>query len=465
MMDTNIKKLPAPILHTLPPVEGKAGLELLKKFRAQLGKTVWGADTPDTMIGPVQSDLGSLREFESSVQYLYTALLKILLIEQQITRSQMRHNRISELLGFVRRLNTWPVMNEGKQVDIAELLENNPTRFLFGRPDVVLGADGPKVVETNFDTGIGGYLRPDDIWKIAADVFPMSDNTLMFGSPLDGFARYYSEFAGDDAVDFHWIMKNTPKIRRELDIVIQNLNSRQDKVFHQVHYTGDTIPAFRNNRRHYLHRACSIYTVKSELDKFTAMLQTLVPLTQGETAPLYLSVLDSKLMLAWISDPELRPGNLSRAERDAVDALIPWTRVLAFLSAQDLAEVRTNREEFVIKKTDSFQARDVHLGWNTTQTEWEDLIRQLKDRPAWDGTATDIWIVQRRVRPRPHELFEYTDQGTLPRSTGVSCCPYMMGGKLRGLESWVTPFSPDFSMIHKMQFVPHFVSINGGLTG
>ncbi|MFZ6875469.1 hypothetical protein ACO0LF_25670 [Undibacterium sp. Di27W] len=456
-MDSKVTHLPAPQLRTLPAIEGKAAQDLLRDFRAQLGKTVWGTQTPDTLLGPVESALPSLLEFETDLQTLYRALLKVLVLEREISHADAQAHRMSDLMAHVRRFNHWPVMNEGILPSPEILLAEDATKFMFGRPDIVLSAEGPKVVETNFDTGIGGYLRPDDIWKIAAQLFILDDETLAFGSPLDGFAKYFSEVADKDAVDFHWIMKDKPEIRQEMDVALQRLNSKQDNVFHRMQYTGEVVPSLRKGRKHVRHRACSIYTVKTALEQFTSMLQALLPATQAETVPLALSVLDSKLMLAWISDPAYRPGNLSDAEIRAVDRLIPWTRVLAFLSGGELAEVRNNREEFVIKKTDSFQARDVHLGWNTTHADWNDLITELSARAAWDGSATDIWIVQRRVRPRAQALIEYTDQGVIERSTGVSCCPYMMGGKLRGLETWVTPFNPDFSMIHKMQFVPHFI--------
>jgi hypothetical protein len=32
-----------------------------------------------------------------------------------------------------------------------------------------------------------------------------------------------------------------------------------------------------------------------------------------------------------------------------------------------------------------------------------------------------------------------------------------MGGRLRGLETWVTPTTPDMKMIRHMQFVAHFI--------
>jgi hypothetical protein len=32
-----------------------------------------------------------------------------------------------------------------------------------------------------------------------------------------------------------------------------------------------------------------------------------------------------------------------------------------------------------------------------------------------------------------------------------------MGGRLRGLETWITPAIPELSMLSRMQFVPHFI--------
>ncbi|NTX16045.1 hypothetical protein HUA76_35270 [Myxococcus sp. CA056] len=37
---------------------------------------------------------------------------------------------------------------------------------------------------------------------------------------------------------------------------------------------------------------------------------------------------------------------------------------------------------------------------------------------------------------KPH----FSDAGTVERRSGLSCCPYLMGGRLRGLEAWVAHF-------------------------
>jgi hypothetical protein len=158
----------------------------------------------------------------------------------------------------------------------------------------------------------------------------------------------------------------------------------------------------------------------------------------------------SKLFLAWLSDPDARPASLTGPQRAAVEALVPWTRVLGALGRAALTRVLAQPAEYVLKKADSYQATEVHLGWNVPAGRWQHLTETCLADP-------QPWIVQRRVRPKLYRLAEYTDDGVRIRETGLACCPYLMGGRLRGLETWITPPQPDLSMITRMQFVPHFL--------
>ncbi len=452
--------LRAPQLHSLPALSPAAAQTTLSAYRQRLAQTSWAGQTADTLFGPVWTDYAELQEFERSLTALYTAMLKILLQEQQIRHGQHARHALAELFALVRRGNHWPLLGSGTELPLSKMLANDTAQYLYGRPDIVLGEDGPKVVETNFDTGIGGFLRPDDIWQIAAAIFDLPADLLSYGSPLTGFAAYFRQRCGETASAIHWIMKDKPEIRQELEPALARIQAASPAhLRHYLHYAGQPLAAasFDAASQHYLHRACSIYTVNSDAAAFGELLQQLWPKTQQETIPLALSLLDSKLLLAWLSDPRYRPDNLTLEEFSAIEDLIPWTRVLALLDSQQMTRVLAQQSDYVIKKTDSFQARDVHLGWTKSASEWQSLVSELRHRPSWDGHSTDIWIVQKRVRARPQRLIEYTDQGVQNRQIGASCCPYILGGKIRGLETWITPLNPDLSMIHKMQFIPHFI--------
>lgn len=451
--------LRAPHLHSLPPLNASAAQACLKAYRQRLAQSTWGRQTPATLFAPVWSEAAEIHEFERSLNALHRALLKVLLQEQQIRQGQRPRHALAELFEFVRRCNNWPVLGLGAELPLSQMLANNPAQYLYGRPDIVLSEDGPKLVETNFDTGIGGFLGPDEIWHIAAELFDLAPELLSWGSPLQGFAAYFTQRCGEQPSVIHWIMKDMPEIRQELEPALARLQAASaPHIRHALHYAGRALAAsFEPAAQHYLHRACSVYTVQSEVAAFTDLLQQLWPKTQQETVPVALSLLNSKLLLAWLSDPRYRPDNLSLEEFSAIEDLLPWTRVLALLDAQQVTRILAQQSDYVIKKSDSFEARDVHLGWTKSANEWQQLVSELRHRPGWDGLSSDIWIVQKRVRARPQRLIEYTDQGVQLRQTGVSCGPYILGGKIRGLESWITALNPDLSMLHTRQLIPHYI--------
>lgn len=431
--------------------------ELLAAYRARLRRTPWGHETPDTLLSPVHTPEPSVRRFESAVLTLFRAHLKVLHAIEVGGPHEGAAAEYARLEKVVRAyyLN-WPVLGSGEPLDPDALLTDEAVDLLVGRPDVVLGEDGPKVVETNLDTAAAGHERPDDLWTIAAELFEPSADHLTTGRPLFGLRDYFLELAGDTPHHVYWIMKNDPVTRRELAPTFQLLNEDTTTVRHSIHYAGEP-PELDTDRPSYLHRACSIFTVNRDRTRFAGLLDRLAPRVRGCTVPLGLSRLASKLFLAWLSDPHARPATLTSQEHRTVDAMVPWTRVLSLLGNDELNQVRRDRGEFVLKKADSHQARDVHFGCDVSGEEWAALLdRHREQLPETDG-APNIWIVQQRVRPREYELTEYTDTGIEYRRTGLSCCPYLMGGRLRGLETWVLPTTPNLEMIKRMHFVPHYI--------
>jgi hypothetical protein len=454
MLSTEQDNCLDPVLHALPTA--REPMVLLQRFRQRLRDTVWGHETPDTLMGPVWSSASSVTRFEARLRALYRAHLKVLHAELTGAAAHGEARRYAELLHVVRRVRNWPVLRHGYPLSPEQLLSADTQRWLFGRPDIVLGERGPMVVETNFDTGIGGYERPDDMWMIAAELFRPAADLVSIGRPMEGFARYFAELADEEPCDVRWIMKDDDQARRELTPLLAYFNQYTARVRHSIHYAGEAVPP-ESDRPAYLHRACSIYSVNRDRDRFSALLQALWPGVRDCTVPVWLSVLESKLFIAWLSDPAARPASLSADESAAVETLLPWTRVLHLLNEDALEQVLREHEHYILKKSDSYQAKEVHFGCNMSADAWQRLLGEKRAQPTWLDDGPNIWIVQRRVRPRAYDLIEYTDAGPVPKRTGISCCPYLLGGRLRGLETWVMPFTPDLSMIHRMQFVPHFV--------
>ncbi|HEY0697407.1 MAG TPA: hypothetical protein VGD43_06315, partial [Micromonospora sp.] len=316
---------------------------------------------------------------------------------------------------------------------------------------VIMSRDGPRVVETNFDTAAAGHERPDDLWRIAAELFQPGPDHLAEGRPLAGLRDWFVELCDGRPRHFHWMMKDDPATRRELAPVLDFLNRDAGPARHSIHYAGDDPSGvFPDDRPGMLHRACSIFTVNRDRERFAALLHRIGTIAPECTVPSTLSVLSSKLFLAWLSDPAAWPAGLTPAQADAVDRLVPWTRAVPLLAPDELDRIRDHPGRYVLKKADSHQGVDVHFGWDVPAGRWSGLLAECRADPM-------TWVVQERVRPRPYELTEYTDAGVVTRRTGLSCCPYLIGGRLRGLETWLVPARPNRSMLTRMHFVPHFV--------
>ena len=130
---------------------------------------------------------------------------------------------------------------------------------------------------------------------------------------------------------------------------------------------------------------------------------------------------------------------LSEEENRFVEATVPFT---AFLSAGevDLGQVKAQKDRWVIKPSDLFDATDVYLGCMQSQEEWDRLV----DRYA-DGAAGVPFLVQEFVTPFKTEVLP-PDAGILsesaqeaeqvhPRMWNNLSGLYLYNGKFQGVFS------------------------------
>ncbi len=124
----------------------------------------------------------------------------------------------------------------------------------------------------------------------------------------------------------------------------------------------------------------------------------------------------------------------SDAERAAIAAHVPWTRVVADAEMvkngrrQSLVRLAEDeRESLVLKPNDEYGGTGVTLGWETTPPEWRaQLNGALKDPP---GT----WVIQERI-PVRREIFPMFDQDgdVAMRDMLVDFAPYLFRGRMAG---------------------------------
>ena len=117
--------------------------------------------------------------------------------------------------------------------------------------------------------------------------------------------------------------------------------------------------------------------------------------------PFRCKLLHKKASLAVLSD-ERNVGLFSGDERQAIDAHIPWTRVVAERKTRhedrqvDLVPfIIDQRERLVLKPNDAYGGAGIVLGWEVDGPTWEQAVRVA---------LTEPFVVQERV-PIPSEPF------------------------------------------------------------
>ena len=110
--------------------------------------------------------------------------------------------------------------------------------------------------------------------------------------------------------------------------------------------------------------------------------------------PFRCKILHKKASLAVLSD-EANRGLFSADERHAIDAYIPWTRMVreqrtVYWSQEiDLLPfLSDHKDEFVLKPNDEYGGKGIVLGWQVSQSEWDAALRAALKEPS---------IVQSRV--------------------------------------------------------------------
>ena len=125
--------------------------------------------------------------------------------------------------------------------------------------------------------------------------------------------------------------------------------------------------------------------------------------------PFSCKLLHKKASLAVASD-ERNAHLLTAAERQAVKAHIPWTRIVEERSTIDpagnpidlLPWASANREGLVLKPNDEYGGKGVLIGWETEQPEWDAALAAAATEPA---------VVQERVQIAYEEFPAMTANG------------------------------------------------------
>jgi hypothetical protein len=140
----------------------------------------------------------------------------------------------------------------------------------------------------------------------------------------------------------------------------------------------------------------------------------------------------TKLIMALLSDEDgPAAGLLDAEERTAVQAHVPWTRIVrgGVTRYQDqqvplLTFAQRNRERLVLKPNDDYGGQGVLLGWETDQPTWDQALAAAQTGP---------FVLQERV-PVPEEPYPTwtPEQGLQTSSRYVDSDPCIFGDSAVG---------------------------------
>jgi hypothetical protein len=139
-----------------------------------------------------------------------------------------------------------------------------------------------------------------------------------------------------------------------------------------------------------------------------------------------------KAFFAVLTDPSWA-ALFTPAERAAIAAHIPWTRIVADGPADDgtagglLERVRRERERLVLKPNDEYGGSGVVLGWEATASTWDASLDAALTAPPGS------WVVQSRIPVRRETFPRFDEDGVVTmREMLVDLAPYLFRGRMRG---------------------------------
>jgi glutathionylspermidine synthase len=142
-------------------------------------------------------------------------------------------------------------------------------------------------------------------------------------------------------------------------------------------------------------------------------------------------IANNKKLLALLQDPRFS-SLVARDEAQAVSSAVPWTRVVRSGPVRhegrtvELGELcAAHRERLVIKPAVGYAGQDVHIGDETSQGDWEAVLRRVLD--------AETHVVQEFVAP-PEVVVPVLQDGTVAtRRARVNVSVFMIGGRCAGM--------------------------------
>jgi hypothetical protein len=168
-------------------------------------------------------------------------------------------------------------------------------------------------------------------------------------------------------------------------------------------------------------------------DELQPLLQAARERAATVVNPFRCKAIHKKAIFAVLTDDELQ-SLFTAEERAAIAAHVPWTRrvrpghTLRRGERIDLPEfIRRHRTELVMKPNDEYGGKGVFLGWEMSDTAWEEALAQALREP---------YVVQQKVELQRQEFPELAAEGAGTRLTFrdlvVDLDPFVFEGEVEG---------------------------------
>lgn len=423
--------------------------------RAELNPTLLRADRKFL---PVLLKKAELDRLDEEIWNIHSAHLRLLKSIDKLDPFPRAY--LNALRCLYASADTWG-FSDPSQLLPPELLRQKDFA-LYGRPDMVLTTTGPKIVETNFESGIGGYENAGDLFEMAKHILGIDGRYA--GNPLSALAGIYDRVADMGHPDIIWISTPSSNRQRMFDDMITRINryARHSRV-HVAHPGGPLRTAFPvTSDRPLLFRSVSLHTVLSSRTDYASLFAQLFRICPNTLLANADGILSSKLMLALCSEFADLGEILVPSEIEAIRRLVPWTRIVGLLNDHDRQRLIKERHRYVLKRADSYRGKHVHFGRDLDAGEWAMLIEE-KEKIIQGGHVhmddsglPDVWIAQEFIQPAGIEVMEIKPTGITRRKTELCCSPFVIHGRIGAILLWTFPKSSKAGTGEGTAFVPVF---------
>jgi uncharacterized circularly permuted ATP-grasp superfamily protein len=332
------------------------------------------------------------------------------------------------------------------EIALARIDPGYPTTSTAGRADAFLLPHSLQFAEYNAESPAGaGYSQG------LAEVFGETDMMARFREPPDGFsARMYRPV--DHLLDAllasyrDWSDGRSPSLMAivdwrevptfsEFELLRDAFIARGMATIvcdpRDLEYSGGKLVA-HGRGIDFVYRRVLINDIVERRDECKALLQAYEQGAACVANSLRCKISHKKAFFAVLTD-ERRAHLFDARERDIIARHVPWTvlvaekRVLRQGHEVDLVPfLRSQRERLVIKPNDEYGGTGVVLGWETTESQWDDAI---------GGALADqerAWVAQERINIRREPFPMCVDGRVEMRDMLVDFAPYLFRGRLAG---------------------------------